>query len=178
MLELGPAFRYDHDAQLATGGDQSALGGVYKLSAIRERGGEWQYKMKLSEQAIKVSTPGILQVRRYLEGGEFVADAIYDEKNGMPATSTMIDPLDPMRRKQLPAAPVWSDLLEPIFRGGKGVSEPHTPEQARERCRSQLGQLHSGVKRFANPHAYPVGLEAGLFELKQRLMLEVRGRTY
>ena len=162
--------------RLATGGDQAALGGVYKLSAIRERGGEWRYKIKLSEQAIKVSTPGILQVRRYLEDGEFVADAIYDEESGMPETSTMIDPLDPMRRKQLPAAPSWSDLLEPIFRGGKAVCEASTPAQARQRCRSQLGQLHSGVKRFVNPHVYPVGLEAGVFELKRRLMLEVRGR--
>jgi len=162
--------------RLATGGDQPALGGVYKLSAIKERGSEWQYKLKLSEQAIKVSTPGILQVRRYLEGGEFVADAIYDEESGMPESSMMIDPLDPTRRKQLPAAPSWSDLLEPIFRGGQGVSEPQTAEQARQRCRSQLGQLHSGVKRFVNPHVYPVGLEAGLFEIKQRLMLEVRGR--
>ena len=162
--------------RLATGGDQPALGGVYKLSAVRERGSEWQYKLKLSEQAIKVSTPGILQVRRYLEGGEFVADAIYDEESGMPEISTMIDPLDPMRRKQLPAAPSWSDLLEPIFRGGKAVCEASTPAQARQRCRSQLGQLHSGVKRFVNPHVYPVGLEAGVFELKQRLMLEVRGR--
>ena len=36
---------------------QPALGGVYKLSAIRSAGGAWQYKLKLSEQAAKVSNP-------------------------------------------------------------------------------------------------------------------------
>jgi hypothetical protein len=31
------------------------------------------------------------------------------------------------------------------------------------------------VRRFVNPHRYPVGLEARLHALKQRLMLEARG---
>ena len=48
--------------KLATAFDQPALGGVYKLSAIRPRGGEWSYKVKLSEQSIKTSNPGIQQV--------------------------------------------------------------------------------------------------------------------
>ncbi|HEX8833371.1 MAG TPA: nicotinate phosphoribosyltransferase, partial [Abditibacteriaceae bacterium] len=52
--------------RLVTGGDQAALGGVYKLSAVREGDG-WKTKIKLSEQAIKVSNPGIQQVRRYAD---------------------------------------------------------------------------------------------------------------
>ncbi|MFP5504089.1 MAG: nicotinate phosphoribosyltransferase, partial [Candidatus Sericytochromatia bacterium] len=51
--------------QLATAFDQPALGGVYKLSALRAPGEDWKYKLKLSEQAIKISNPGILQVRRF-----------------------------------------------------------------------------------------------------------------
>src|SRR3954470_12705064 len=66
--------------KLVTAYDQPALGGVYKLSALRDGDGRWQYKIKLSEQAIKVSNPGVLQVRRYRNpAGEFIADAIYDE---------------------------------------------------------------------------------------------------
>ncbi len=49
---------------LVTGGSQSALGGVFKLSAI-ERDGAWQPRLKLSEQTAKVSLPGRLQVRRF-----------------------------------------------------------------------------------------------------------------
>ena len=45
--------------RLVTGDDQPALGGVYKLAAVaRAPDGDWQYKIKLSEQAIKISTPG------------------------------------------------------------------------------------------------------------------------
>ena len=54
--------------KLATAYDQPALGGVYKLAAIRKPGEAWQYKVKLSEQVIKTSIPGILQVRRYSSG--------------------------------------------------------------------------------------------------------------
>jgi nicotinate phosphoribosyltransferase len=56
--------------KLVTAEDQPALGGVYKLSCVRDSVGEpWQPRLKLSEQAIKISTPGIHQVRRY-----FLAD--------------------------------------------------------------------------------------------------------
>ena len=51
--------------KLATAYDQPALGGVYKLSALRDGDGRWQYKLKLSEQAAKISNPGVLQVRRF-----------------------------------------------------------------------------------------------------------------
>ena len=33
--------------KLATAFDQPALGGVYKLSAIRKGGGDWRYKVKI-----------------------------------------------------------------------------------------------------------------------------------
>ena len=66
--------------RLVTAYDEPALGGVYKLSAIRDPGGAWQYKVKLSEQAVKISNPGILQVRRYYEDGQAIGDMIFDEE--------------------------------------------------------------------------------------------------
>ncbi|HQU45567.1 MAG TPA: nicotinate phosphoribosyltransferase, partial [Pirellulales bacterium] len=67
---------------LVTAFDEPALGGVYKLSAVREPGGAWRRCVKLSEQAAKSSTPGILQVRRYEVGGECLGDMIYDLELG------------------------------------------------------------------------------------------------
>ena len=58
------------------GHGQPALGGIYKLTALRGTDGGWIYKLKLSEQAAKVSHPGVRQVRRYAAGGEFVGDGI------------------------------------------------------------------------------------------------------
>ncbi|MFT6178626.1 MAG: nicotinate phosphoribosyltransferase [Akkermansiaceae bacterium] len=48
--------------QLVTSADQPALGGVYKLGAIRNKNYDWQYRIKLSNDLIKVSNPGILQI--------------------------------------------------------------------------------------------------------------------
>ena len=70
--------------KLVTAFDQPALGGVYKLGAIRPGIGPWQKKVKLSEQAVKVSNPGSLQVRRFEDQKEYLADMIYDELDGVP----------------------------------------------------------------------------------------------
>jgi nicotinate phosphoribosyltransferase len=161
--------------KLVTGWDQPALGGVYKLAAVRAPGGPWQHRVKLSEQAIKVSTPGVLQVRRYSDDAGFQADMVWDEAGGAPtAAPVMIDPMDPTRRKRLLAGMAAEDLLQPIFRGGRPVWEPPPLEAVRTRVRDQLARCHGGIKRFDNPHRYPVGLERGLYDLKTRLVLQAR----
>jgi len=161
--------------KLVTAYDQPALGGVYKLGAIRGEDGRWAYKVKLSEQAAKVSNPGIQQVRRFRSATEFVGDAIFDLEIGAPAELTIVDPLDGTRRKRVDARSAFEDLLVPVFRGGSPVYQ--TPELAliRERTQEQLALFHAGVKRFVNPHQYPVGLELGLHELKTGLILKARG---
>src|SRR5690606_31598874 len=69
--------------KLVTANEQPALGGVYKLTAIRDDAGTWQHKVKLSEQRAKITNPGILQVRRFLHEGRFCADMIYDMTCGV-----------------------------------------------------------------------------------------------
>ncbi len=65
--------------RLVTGHDQGALGGVYKLSAIRKPGEAWKPKIKLSEDPAKNSLPGCLQVMRTEEDGLWKEDLIFDE---------------------------------------------------------------------------------------------------
>lgn len=161
--------------KLVTAYDQPALGGVYKLGAVRRKGGAWQYKVKLSEQAVKISTPGILQVRRYRRGGECVADMVFDESRPPSGDTCMIDPTDVTRRKTLTAESACEDLLVPVFRGGRRVYDAPGIEDARRRARAELACFHSGIKRFLNPHEYPVGLEAGLHGRKTDLILKMRG---
>jgi nicotinate phosphoribosyltransferase len=161
--------------RLVTAYDQPALGGVYKLSAIRKPGGAWEHKVKLSEQAAKITNPGILQVRRFRTEKEFVGDAIYDLELGLPPAVTIVDPLDVTRRKHIPAETAHEDLLIPIFRQGKLVYEPPTLDEIRYRVQRQLEMLHPGIKRSVNPHEYPAGLELALHELKTKLVLKARG---
>jgi nicotinate phosphoribosyltransferase len=161
--------------RLVTAFDEPALGGVYKLSALRNPGEPWQYKVKISEQAIKISNPGILQVRRYYQDGHAIGDMIFDEETAHVDGSTMVDPLDMTRRKIIPEDTPGEDLLTPLFRGGEPVYDPPSLETIRSRMREQLACFYDGVKRFVNPHQYPVGLEIGLHERKTQLILKARG---
>jgi nicotinate phosphoribosyltransferase len=163
--------------KLATGYDQPALGGVYKLASVKTPDGRWDYKIKVSEQAIKVTTPGILQVRRFHQPTGFIADAMYDETLGIPAACVVIDPMNATRRKVIPVGASFTDLLEPVFRGGNLVGSLPDIHTVRTRARSQLAMLHDGTKRLMNPHEYPVGLESSLHQLKTDLVHKTRGDT-
>lgn len=161
--------------RLATAYEQPALDGVYKLSALRKPQGEWEYKLKLSEQLAKITTPGILQVRRFSNRNNSFADAIYDEKLGISDATTIIDPFDMTRQKNIPAGTHSIDLLIPIFRNGKLIYDIPSLEISRQKTFDELSQFHPGIRRFLNPHIYPVGLEKQLFDLKTRLVLKARG---
>ncbi|MDB5355705.1 MAG: nicotinate phosphoribosyltransferase [Phycisphaerales bacterium] len=162
--------------RLATAYDQPALGGVYKLTAVRHPGGPWQPKIKVSEQTAKITTPGILQVRRYVGGdGLFIADAIYDELTGIGEPATIIDPTDPTRRRTLEAGTKHEDLLVPILRQGNLAYDTPDLQSIQRRTREQLARLHPTILRFINPHTYPVGLERKLYDLRTDLILKARG---
>ena len=165
--------------RLVTGHDQPALGGVYKLGAIRRGDGPWQPRVKISEQAIKTTTPGILQVRRFSGPTGFIGDMIYDQSQcGAPKDGEeafIVDPLDATREKHIPANSSHEDLLVPIFRAGKCVYTLPALTDVRTRCAAQLGQLHATIRRFDKPHEYPVGLEPHLRQFKAQLIAKLRG---
>ncbi len=161
--------------KLATAYDQPALGGVYKLNALKKEKGQWEYKIKLSEQSVKISNPGMLQVRRYKKHDEYAGDAIFDEISGIGEQSVIVDPFDITRRKKFDSSFEYEDLLKPVFRGGKCVYTVPDIHSVRQHARQQLKHFHKGIKRFVNPHQYPVGLEENLHKLKTRLVLRARG---
>jgi nicotinate phosphoribosyltransferase len=162
--------------RLVTGDGDPALGGVYKLAAVRDRGGAWQQRIKLSEQAVKVSTPGILNVRRFSEPGAaglHLADGVYDVERGYEVRE-IVDPFDESRRKELPADAVHEDLLQPALRQGRLVAEPPSLEQARAHCMRELARLDPTHRRTLNPHTYPVGLEPRLRDFRAGLIKQHR----
>ena len=160
--------------QMVTGGDQPALGGVYKLGAVRKTDGTWQSKIKISEQSAKTSNPGIQQVRRFTFNGEFRGDAIYDELHGCGDPVEIVHPADPTRLKTTPEGATHEDLLQPVFRAGELVGRLPTLVESQRRCRDQLRHLHPTIKRLLHPHEYPAGLEHGLAQQKARMIQENR----
>lgn len=163
---------------LITAYEQPALEGVYKLSAIKSAAGIWENKLKLSEQTIKVSTPGILSVRRYYTDkvdGLAMADVIYDERLGISEKNiTIIDPIDPTKRRTISTAAPHRDLLTPIFRLGNLLYRRPSLKSSQEKTHQELLQFHESIRRLLNPHAYPVGLEEKLYHLKLKLILKTK----
>ncbi len=152
---------------LVTAKDQPALGGVYKLAAIRKPEEAWQYKMKMSNTPIKVSNPGILQARRfYMTNGQPFGEMIWNEAAEQ-APSFTIHCFD--GREVVADTRDFEDLLIPIFRAGKLQYQLPSIQEIRARALAQV-QLF----RKVNFHLYPQGLEQNLYNHKMSLMKELR----
>ncbi|MDZ4170171.1 MAG: nicotinate phosphoribosyltransferase [Coriobacteriia bacterium] len=163
--------------KLVTAWDQPALGGVYKLSAIRRPGEQrWVPRIKVSEQAAKVTTPGVHGVRRFRRvDGSLAGDMVYDIHHEPEGDAVMVDPSDATRRKSFSEALSCEDLLVPVFEGGRLVYDKPPLADVRQRAIDAVEELDPTIKRFLNPHAYPVGLERGLHDLRTALVLKARG---
>jgi len=162
--------------RLATAYDQPAMGGVYKLSAVREPGGDWDYKVKLSEEMDKTTDPGIHQVRRFHNEGRFLGDVIYDEGSPPGPDCRFVDPNSPGEPGGFLEGTPYTDLLIPVCRAGELIHKPTPLAEARERAQDQLSRLAPGVRRLSRPDGYPVGLEMSLHVLKQELIAKARAR--
>lgn len=157
---------------LVTGREQPALDGVYKLSAIQNEKKEWVHKLKLSEQMAKVTNPGILQVRRFFNGTQYTADAIYDELIGYQNPLKIVNPHDPSI--QLIPEGEGQDLLQPIFQKGRCIYKKPSLQQIQAHAKQELSRLKPSMKRFVNPEYYFMGLEQMLYNKKMELIHKYR----
>jgi nicotinate phosphoribosyltransferase len=160
--------------KLATGQPDAALGGIYKLGAVRRPAGQWQYRIKLSDEPAKTSYPGLLQVRRFRQpDGRFIVDAIY-EMDHVVSEPCMIVDLEGEKTAEIPNETGYSDLLAPIFRHGQLVYGVPTIEASRERTRQQLGNAPPEVLKLDGPRPYKAGLEKSLHELRSALIARAK----
>lgn len=162
--------------KLVTAANQPALDGVYKLSALRNPGEPWQYKLKLSEQMVKVTNPGILQVKRYSSNDEYAADAIYDINLGIEPHKLIVNPFDATKTTRLKKSWNSQELLIPIFEKGTCIYDMPSLPSIRAHTQNELKKFHKGIKRFIYPHEYIVGMEKSLYDLKLNLIREIRSR--
>ncbi|MCY1054370.1 nicotinate phosphoribosyltransferase [Nannocystis sp. SCPEA4] len=157
--------------RLVTAYDQPALGGVYKLAALRGPAG-WEYRIKLSEEPVKVSNPGVQQVRRYSDAsGRLLGDLIYEEELGLRGAGVRVDAAGEFVP---PPGATAEDLLVPVLRAGRPVYETPPLAEVRARTQAQLQRLDPAVRRLDAPTSYPVALDRPLADLKARLMADAR----
>ncbi|EON76637.1 Nicotinate phosphoribosyltransferase [Lunatimonas lonarensis] len=161
--------------KLVTAYDQPALGAVYKMSAMKDSKGDWQPKIKVSQQSIKINVPGFHNVKRFTLNGKAIGDMIYLEDTASKETVTIIDPIDPTRRKRIQTDQVEAKvLLVPIFRKGQKVYHRPDLHAVRQNTFDRLAQFDKTHKRLTNPHIYPVGLEETLYEVRTNLVLKTK----
>lgn len=159
--------------KLATAYDQPTLGGVYKLSAVKDKGSDtWRDCLKITAQSVKLTTPGVLDIRRYFhDNGKIAGDMVYDVNTGINADEIIVDPADSLRRKKL-GGKRFETLLKPLAKHGKVCLEPEYRDTmaAQQRTKDGLETLDESQKRILNPHTYPVGLERNLYERRAALV--------
>ena len=137
---------------LSTAYEQPALDMVYKLGAI-QKNAEWHYKLKRSDNRVKTSDPGVLQVKRFYQEKKWLRDLIYHVDFGIDVE------MNPAEQSH--------DLLLPVFRNGVLVNAQPTLREARNYCLEQVKQFNA-----SKGAGYSVERESRLMALKQELMGE------
>ncbi|MGE5214681.1 MAG: nicotinate phosphoribosyltransferase [Nitrospirota bacterium] len=160
--------------KLTTGQPDAALGGIYKLAAVRKPGQQWRDRIKLSDDPAKTSYPGPLQVRRFHQpDGKFIGDAIYETGHAVSKPCEIVD-AQTLEKMKIPDNSRYSDLLVPIFRAGQLVYQAPDIEVSREHTRKELGCAPSEILQLKDPLPYRMGLERSLHELRLKLIARAK----
>ena len=159
--------------RLITSRSEPVFGGVYKLAAIEDDDGTIIPKIKISENAAKITNPHFKKVYRIFskDTGKAEADLIclHDEVVDESKPLELFDPEATWKRKTYTDFEA-RELLVPIFQGGELVYEVPSISASRAYCQRQVDALWDEVKRFENPHNYYVDLSQKLFDIKQGLL--------
>jgi len=158
--------------RLITSRSTPVFGGVYKLVAI-EKNGEIIPKIKISENAAKITNPHYKKVYRLFdkENGMAIADyiALHDEKIDGSEPIELFDPVNTWKKKTVSHYTV-RELQVPVFLDGKCVYTSPSTSEIRDYCLKEVDTLWDEVKRFQNPHNYYVDLSKKLWDIKQKLL--------
>ncbi len=164
LKETGSAINvWGIGTNLVTAKGQPALGGVYKLAAVENEYGDWDYKIKLSETPIKTSNPGIQSVRRFFDKNKVpIGDQVYDPSIGKQLASDFFQKDSIFAEENVQSE---LELLIPVMKKGKIVYSSPTVQEIRQFSLKQQHLFEPYMKK-----AYPVGLERNLNLLKNDMI--------
>lgn len=164
---------------LVTGGTQSSLNGVYKLSSKQDSSGIYIPTLKVSNSYEKTTLPGIKQVWRFSNETEGALADLVTLEDEIPATGqdhtffhpfTEVDFFIMKARNYTTATP----LLSCKMKDGRRLAEAPALPEIRSFARRSLDGFHASYKRLINPHIYKVSLSRMLKDLKAELILKTR----
>ena len=161
--------------KLITASPRPALGGVYKMAAIRDKNGVWVPKMKISDTHEKITNPGFKTTYRILDSKRKAAAdliALADEKIDVSKPLTIFHPVETWKKKTFTDY-VLKKLPVEVFSGGKLVYERPDLKEIISYANASKGEFWEEYKRLINPHVYKVDLSDGLYDLRKKLMADV-----
>ena len=177
MMQGAKVDTFGVGERLITSSSSPVFGGVYKLVAVENEGGEIVPKIKVSENTTKITNPHFKKIYRYYdnESGKALADelCVYDEVVDSSKPHTIFDPNATWKTKTITDFTA-KELLVPVFKNGECVYESPSIQEIADYCRGQIDLLWDEVKRFENPHTYYVDLSKKLYEIKN-ILLNVYG---
>jgi nicotinate phosphoribosyltransferase len=160
--------------RLITSAGDSALDGVYKLVAIKDKA-EWIPAIKISESVSKIINPGQKQVWR-----------LYDDKKKATADLMTIQGEEPSKDENLMLHHTTEEgtyrlmernkisemepLLVEFLKDGTLVGELPSIDEIRSIREADVERLDTGVRRLLNPHIYHVSLSDELWKLKKNMI--------
>ena len=163
---------YGVGERLITASSEAVFGGVYKLAAV-EKKGEIIPKIKISENAAKITLPGVkIPWRLYdRETGKAIADVITlnNEKICSDEPYELFDPEHTWKRKVVSNF-VAKKLQVKIFEKGRQVYQSPSVKEISDYRAEQVDSLWDEVTRFENPHTYYVDLSEQLWDLRHELL--------
>ncbi|WP_414045801.1 nicotinate phosphoribosyltransferase [Macrococcus equi] len=162
--------------KLITAFDQPALGAVYKLVAIENKAGQLEDRIKISNNAEKVTTPGKKNVYRIINNqtnkseGDYITLDLEDPSKEKPLK--MFHPIHTYKQKWINDFTA-KDLHSDIFIDGKLVYKIPSLEDSRAYLKANLSLLWEETTRYLNPEEYPVDLSTLCWENKNTEIYEV-----
>lgn len=165
--------------KLATGGNQSALNGVYKLCAKQGEDGQFIPTLKISNSFEKTTNPGIKQVYRfYSTDGNAIADLIGLEEENLSFDRDFVlchpfTDSDFFKIKKDDYSRV-EPLMIKMVEDGEVVYDFPSLKEVQNHTKDSLSTFHRSYKRFINPHVYKVSLTKHLKELKRNLIFALK----
>lgn len=162
--------------KLITSEDCPSLGGVYKLSA-EVVDGRIVPKMKISENPVKITNPGVKKLYRIYDGdtGMAVADliALDHEEYDCSKPLTIYDPVNTWKSMTLTNY-TMKELHVPLFKNGEKVCQLPSLMEIQQHCKEDLATFWDQYKRLLNPHRYKVDLSDSLWMLKNSMLQQLR----
>lgn len=162
--------------RLITAKSEPVFGAVYKIAAV-EQDGVFKPRIKVSENAEKITNPGLKQVYRiYDENGKSVADLIAraDEEIDLTKPYRYIDTAKPWAVRYFENC-TCRRLQEKVIENGRVVCAPKTIGEIRAYVRKQLeGEVWQEEQRFENPHIHYMDMSPALYELKMEMLSNIR----